>query len=297
MRREGMTFSRRDFLKTVSAASLTATGISAPINVFAQSKITLRMSSSLVADNTSAHFVWYQRLVDNLKASVGDKIGVDYFPNNQLGKEADVVQQVKVGAVDMMISGSSIWSTVAPELGLFDMGYLFNSYAQAGKALDGAAGSQLAKILNEKTGVTILGWAFSFGARNVFAKKPLASLADVKGLKLRVLPATNFVETFKVMEAVPTPIPFGELYTSLQTGVVDGFEHDAPTALGSKFYEVTKHCLLTEHVYNPVVPVIGKTGLERIPADLRAAFMKAVAEATAYQRSQATATEAKRLMN
>ena len=102
-----------------------------------------------------------------------------------------------------------------------------------------------------------------------------------------MLPTTAFIETFKAMGAVPTPIPFNELYTAVQTGVVDGFEHDLATVLATKLFEVCKSCFLTEHLFSPMIVVIGKRGLDKIPADIRPAFLKAAAEATTYQRAQA----------
>ena len=213
--------------------------------------IALRFSSSMTADDNAAHYVWYQQLQTNLKATVGDAIKIDYFPNNQLGKESDVVQQVKVGSIDMMVAGSSIWATVLPEIGMLDLGYLFDSYAHASKVLDGSVGASLNELLQKRVGCTILTWASHFGPRNVYTKAQVKSLADVKGVKLRVLPTPAFIETFKIMGAIPTPIPFGELYMAAQTGVVDGFEHDAATVLASKFDEVVKYCWLTEHLFSP----------------------------------------------
>jgi tripartite ATP-independent transporter DctP family solute receptor len=279
--------SRRRFVQTASAASVAfATGL--PGLARAQSPIALRFSSSLVADQNSAHYVWFQQLAANLKTAVGDKIRVDYFPNNQLGKESDVVQQVKVGSIDMMVTGSSIWATVAPQFGMLDLGYLFDSYAHAARALDGGVGARLNDILQKSTGCQVITWASHFGARSVYTKQPVKSLADVKNVKLRVLPTPAFIETFKIMGAIPTPIPFGELYMAAQTGVVDGFEHDAATVLASKLNEVAKNCWLTEHLFSPLVVVMGKRGMDKIPAELRPAFMKAAADATAQQRAIAT---------
>ena len=96
----------------------------------------------MTADDNAAHYVWYQRFQTNLKAGVGDAIKIDYFPNNQLGKESDVVQQVKVGSIDMMVTGSSIWATVLPEIGMLDLGYLFDSYAHVARATEGPARAQ-----------------------------------------------------------------------------------------------------------------------------------------------------------
>ena len=279
--------SRRSFLQTAALSSVGA-GAAAPWVARAQAPVALRFSSSMLADDNAAHFVWYRSFETALKASTGDRFKIDYFPNNQLGKEADVVQQVKVGSIDMMVTGSSIFATVAPEIGMLDLGYLFDSYAHAGKALDGSVGKQLDGILNKRSGCSVLTWASHFGARSVYTKAPVKSLAEIKGVKLRVLPTPAFIETFKAMGAIPTPIPFGELYMAAQTGVVDGFEHDAATVLASKLNEVTKSCWLTEHLFSPMGVVIGKRGMGKIPADLQPAFMQAVATATAQQRTIAS---------
>src|SRR5258708_31030053 len=278
--------SRRRFLAAASASTaFVCAGV--PLRVRAQNTIALRVSSSLTADQNSAHYIWYQRFAASLKSAMGTRITADFFPNSQLGKEADVVQQVKVGSIDIMLTGSSIWATVAPEFGMLDLGYVFDSYAHVAKALDGGVGERLARMLFDRTGCTVLGWASHFGARSVYAKNPIKSLADVKGVKLRVLPTTAFIETFKLMGAIPTPIPFNALYTALQTGVVDGFEHDAATVVASKLYEVSKYCWLTEHLFSPMIAVMGRRGLEKIRADVRPALFKAASEATAYQRAHA----------
>ncbi|HZW74416.1 MAG TPA: TRAP transporter substrate-binding protein, partial [Caldimonas sp.] len=198
---------RRRLLRLAGAAAVVG---ALPTLARAQSRVTLRFSSSMVADQNAAHFVWYERLQSNLKTAMGDAIHIDYFPNNQLGKESDVVQQVKVGSVDMMVSGSSIFATVCPELGMLDLGYLFDNYAHVAKAMDGPSGAALNEMLQKSSGCTILTWASHFGPRSVYTKMPVKSLADVKGVKLRVLPTPAFIETFKAMGAIPTPIPFGE---------------------------------------------------------------------------------------
>ncbi|MBS0338929.1 MAG: TRAP transporter substrate-binding protein [Proteobacteria bacterium] len=278
-----VSISRRRLVQAACTTPLAA--LAAPAFVCAQSPIALRFSSSMLADDNAAHYVWCQQLQASLKAAVGDAIRIDYFPNNQLGKEADVVQQVKVGSVDMMVTGSSIFATVSPEIGMLDLGYLFDSYGHAAKALEGPAGIKLNELLQKRSGISILTWASHFGARSVYTKAPIKSLAEIKGVKLRVLPTPAFIETFKLMGAIPTPIPFGELYMAAQTGVVDGFEHDAATVLASKLNEVVRSCWLTEHLFSPMVVAIGKRGLDKIPASLRPAFHKAVADATVQQRA------------
>jgi len=275
-----MSISRRSFL-AASAAGVIG-GLAS--NASAQSQVALRVSSSMPADSNAAHYAWFEAFRSRLQASVGDRIRLDYFPNSQLGKESDVVQQVRVGSIDMMLTGSSIWATAVPELGMLDLGYMFDSFDHVARALDAGAGNALSKILKDRTGVTNLGWGFSFGARNVYSKTPITSLVEMRAVKLRVLPTPAFIQTFKIMGAIPTPIPVNELYTALQTGVVDGFEHDAGTVLAQKFYEVTKHGFLTEHLFSPLTATIGRRGLDKVKDDLRPAFLKAAAEATQAQR-------------
>jgi tripartite ATP-independent transporter DctP family solute receptor len=280
--------SRRRFVQSTSAASLALATTSLAGLANAQSTIALRMSSAHLPDLNSSHFAWQQLMAVNLKKAVGDKIRIDYFPNNQLGKESDVVQQVKVGSIDMMLTGSSIWATVTPQLGMLDLGYLFDSYEHVAKALDSGVGAKLNDMLQKSTGCQVITWSAHFGARNVYTKQPVKSLADIKNVKLRVLPTPAFIETFKIMGAIPTPISFGELYMAAQTGVVDGFEHDSGTVLASKLNEVVKYCWMTEHLFSPMVCIMGKRGLDRIPADLRPAFMKAAADSTLQLRKVGT---------
>ena len=275
---------RRRFVLSATTAALAG---SIPRFTRAQSTVSLRISSSLPADPNSAHYIWYQRFAGNVSTLPGAKIELQYFPNSQLGKEADVVQQVKIGSIDMMLTGSSIWATVAPELGMLDLGYVFDSYAHLFKALDGGAGERLGRIVQERTKCTVIGWGSHFGSRSVYTKNPVHNLGEIKGVKLRVLPTTAFIETFKLIGAIPTPIAFNELYTALQTGVVDGFEHDPSTVLSTKLYEVSKYCWLTEHLFPPMVAVIGKRGWDKLPESVRPAVLKAAADATAFQRAQA----------
>jgi TRAP-type transport system periplasmic protein len=266
-----------------SAAALAVGGLTRAAR--AEQAVTLRVSSSDPVDENAAHYLWFAKFAARLKETVGDRIKFDYFPNSQLGKEADVVQQVKIGSTDMMVTGSSIWATVAPEFGMLDLGYMFDSYPHAAKAMDSDAGKALEKILADRTGVMVIGWGFHFGARSVYTRKAVAHVSDLKDVKLRVLPAPAFVETFKAMGAIPTPIPVNELYTALQTGVVDGFEHDPGTCLSLKLYEIAKFCFLTEHLFSPMGAFVGKRALAKIPDDLKPAFLQAAAAATSEQRA------------
>jgi tripartite ATP-independent transporter DctP family solute receptor len=282
-----MPVSRRRFMQSAAAG---AAVLGAPVLSRAAAPVVLRFSSTMTADANSAHYIWYERFRDNLKQAVGDQIRVDFFPNGQLGKEADVVQQVRLGSIDMMITGSSIWATALPELALLDFGFLFDSWAHVGKSVDTGVSGVYDKLLETKTGCSVISWGSHFNARSVYTKPAIKDLAQLKNVKLRVLPTQAFIETFKLMGATPVPIAFNEVYTAVQTGVVDGFEHDAASVLANKLNEVVSNSWQTNHLFSPCLTVIGKRGMSKIPDALKAPFKQAALEASHYQR-QAAATK------
>ena len=278
-----MTLTRRRFVQT---AAIGAAALSLPTFSHAATPV-LRLSSTMTSDENSAHYLFYQRFAENLKQSLGDKVRIDFFANGQLGKEADVVQQVRLGSIDMMVTGSSIWATALPELALLDLGFLFDSYAHVAKAVDSGVGEIYNKLLQERTGCSVIGWGSHFSARSVYTKPPIKDLATLKNVKLRVLPTQAFIETFKLMGAIPTPIAFNEVYTAVQTGVVEGFEHDAASVLANKLDEVVRNSWQTNHLFSPCIAVIGKRGLAKIPADMQPAFIAAARDASIHQREAA----------
>ncbi len=289
--------SRRSLLRYGSGIALAAT--SAPLlaacggsgSGSASGATTLKMSSSMPGAAGNAHSTWFAKFSALLKEKTGDMVKVNYFPNSQLGDEAKIVPQIRLGAVDMMISGSSIWEQVAPEFGVLDMGYLFSSWEGVGSTLDSGAGKQLASLLKEKGNAEIIGWSYNFGARNMLTSQPVAHPADLHGQKIRTLQAPEVIETVKLMGAVATPLPTTEVYTSLQTGLIDGAEHDAPTILQNKWFENAKNLALTKHLFNPLTTVIGTSALAKIPSKHQDGFLSAAEEATKFQRSQAVAAE------
>lgn len=255
--------------------------------------ITLKMSSSMPGQAGNAHSAWFNKFSTLLRDKVGDAVKVAYFPNSQLGDEAKIVPQIQLGAVDMMIAGSSIWEQVAPEFGVLDMGYLFSGWDSVGKTLDSHAGAQLSDVLKQKNGTQIIGWAYNFGARNMLTNKPISGPSDLQGVKVRTLQATEVIATVNKMGAVATPLPTTEVYTSLQTGLIDGVGHDAPTILQNKWFENAKNLALTQHFFNPLTVVIGTSSMAKIPSQHHDAFLAAAKEATAYQRTQAISAEKK----
>jgi TRAP-type C4-dicarboxylate transport system substrate-binding protein len=228
--------SRRLFLQS-STVAVTWLAASPTIIGRAQAAaMKMKCSSSLPNDPKYANGrVYYDNLVKNLKANgLGEQIEVAFFPDNQLGQEIDVINSVKLGVIDLMVSGSSISANLVPLVGTFDLGYLFSSFPQQTKAFDAGASKPIEDALLKGASIRIISWAYNFGSRSVLAKKPVKGPEDLAGLKIRTLPNPVITECLRLMGAAATPLAFGEIYTALQAGVLDGLEHDPPTILASK---------------------------------------------------------------
>ncbi|GCC46061.1 hypothetical protein chiPu_0030308, partial [Chiloscyllium punctatum] len=170
-----MRVSRRILLRSSAAAAAWLVAAPAIIGRADAATMKMRCSSSLPNDPKYANGrVYYDNLVKTLKANgLGEQIDVTFFPDNQLGQEIDVINSVKLGVIDLMVSGSSISANLVPLVGTFDLGYLFTSYQQQTKAFDAGAAKPIEDALLKGAGIHIIGWAYNFGARSVLAKKPV----------------------------------------------------------------------------------------------------------------------------
>jgi tripartite ATP-independent transporter DctP family solute receptor len=260
----------------------------------------MRISSSQQNDPKFANGrVYFDNLSKHVKAAgLSEQLELLYFPDNQLGQEIDVINSVKLGVIDMMISGSSISANLVPLVGAFDLGYLFDSFPQQTKAFEAGAAKPIEDALLKGANIRIIAWAYNFGARSVLAKKAVKNPDDLAGLKIRTLPNPVITECLRLMGAAATPLAFGEIYTALQAGVLDGLEHDPPTIVASKFYETAKFYGLTEHNFSPLAIYFSETTYRRLDTKLRDAFIDAAQKAAADTRAHGLDVEgeAKKLL-
>jgi TRAP-type transport system periplasmic protein len=257
-------------------------------------KLTLKFGSSQPSHADNAHTVFFDKFVAELSRHTNGDIGAIFYGDSQLGPEDKYSNQINAGTLDMMLTISD-WTPIVPELGVLTMGFLFDSLDQTGKVMDGAAGEQLDALFKKHTHAEVLGWCYNFGARNVLTKTPVLTPADLKGKKLRILPSPVYVQTFRLLGANPVPMSFNEIYVSLQTGVIDGLEHDPPTILAFKFFEIAKHYTQTRHIFDPCAPIISNATMNKLTSDEQQAVRDAASVAVKYQRLQAAAAEARAL--
>jgi tripartite ATP-independent transporter DctP family solute receptor len=285
--------SRRVFLNSSGAAAAWLMASPAIVGRAHAATAKLKLSSTLPNDAKYANGrVYYDNLVKNLKENgLGEQIEVTFFPDNQLGQEIDVINSVKLGVIDLMVSASSISANLVPLVGTFDLGYLFSSFPQQTKAFDAGAAKPIEDALLKGANIRIISWAYNFGARSVLTKKPVKTPEDLAGLKIRTLPNPVITECLRLMGAAATPLAFGEVYTALQAGVLDGLEHDPPTILASKFYETAKHYALTQHIFSPLATYFSEATFARMEPKLREGFLDAAKKAGADTRAHGLAVE------
>jgi TRAP-type C4-dicarboxylate transport system substrate-binding protein len=285
--------SRRPFLQAAAAAGLGMAAAPAIIGRAQAATVKLRLSSSLPDDPKFGNGrVFYDNLVKHLKQNgLAEQIEVAFFPNNQLGQEIDVINSVKLGVIDLMVGGSSIAANLVPLVGTLDLGYLFNSFPQQTRALDAGAAKPIEEALLKSSNIRIAGWMYNFGARSVLARKAVRTPEDLAGLKIRTLPNPVITECLRLMGAAATPLAFGEVYTALQAGVLDGMEHDPPTILASKFYETAKFYSRTEHIFNALALFLSNVSVTRMDPKLRDGFLAAAQGATVATRADGLAAE------
>src|ERR1700733_10860544 len=285
--------SRRRFIQSSTAAASLLVASPAIVGQAQAATLKLKCSSSLPNDPKFANGrVYYDNLVKNLKGNgLGEQVEVAFFPSNQLGQEIDVINSVKLGVIDLMVSGSSISANLVPLVGTFDLGYLSTSYQQQTKAFDAGAAKPIEDALLKGGNIRIIAWAYNFGARSVLAKKPVQTPEDLAGLKIRTLPNPVITECLRLMGAAATPLAFGEIYTALQAGVLDGLEHDPPTILASKFYETAKFYSLTQHNFSALGVFCSGLMLTRMEAPWSNQFLSSAAKAAIDARARGLEAE------
>lgn len=245
----------------------------------------LRLSHSMAAGTTSLH-VFGDTFRTLAEEATGGAVTVRVFPSGTLGQEREVVQQLQEGLVDFMVSGTAIWGSVAPKLQVFDFPFMWRDWTHVHSVVDGRVGQEAADYLAGAVRVRPFAWGDSFGFRQVITRsRDITETGQLAGLKIRTIQSPIYVKAVELMGASPTPMAFGEVYTSLQTGVIDGYEHDASTTLQQRFYEIAGFMARTRHIAGVLGLWASTATMARLPADVRAALEGAALEAAKRQRA------------
>jgi TRAP-type transport system periplasmic protein len=221
------------------------------------------------------------------------KIKVKLFAGGLLGNDVSMVSSLQGGTQEMTIPDTSTLVGIAglKEFGLINLPFALNSSEEADALLDGPWGQKLMAKLPEK-GLVGLGF-WENGFRQISNNRhPINKAEDISGLKLRVIQNPLFIDTFKALGANALPMPFPEVYTALETGTVDGQENPLATLIASKFYEVQKHAVISNHIYSVWAFLISKKFWDKLSADEQKILTEAANEATAFERKTIRAFDA-----
>jgi tripartite ATP-independent transporter DctP family solute receptor len=218
-----------------------------------------------------------------LKDSEG-RLELKIFPNNQLGGEVDLLNQVRSGAVESFVVGGLVASSVVPMLALDGVGFAFKDSSSVLKAMDGELGALIRSSLSQ-AGLYAPSAVWDYGFRQVTSSvRPINTVNDIAGMKIRVPGAAAYVDLFKALGAAPTSIQFNEVYPALQTKIVDGQENPLSVILTSKFYEVQKYCSLTNHIWQGNWVLINGRAWRNLPPKLQEIMEKRLNESALAQR-------------
>lgn len=213
----------------------------------------------------------------------GGKLKVQTFFDGSLGGDAAVLNQLRTGSVDILVTATSYLVTVAPAAGVFDLPFLFADEKEADGVLDGKTGELVAQKVAAAGVVTLAYWENGF--RNVTnSRRPIQRMEDLHSLKLRVLPTPVMISAFKALGAFAVPMPFPELYSALETKTVDGQENPTNLIESAKFYEVQKYLSITRHSYNPAAIMYSKRLFDQLPAADQGVMRDCAKASSAEQR-------------
>jgi tripartite ATP-independent transporter DctP family solute receptor len=279
---------RRAFLAGVSGSVLAA----ASCRRGGRGPLILRLSHSMTAGRTALD-VLGQTFKEIVERRTGGGVIVRVFSSGTLGQERETVQQLQEGLIDFMVSGTAIWGSVAPKLQVLDFPFLWRDWDHVHRVVDGSTGRLAADYLERSVRMRPLAFGDSFGFRNVVTRsRDVSEPARLAGLKIRTIQSAIYVKAVELMGASPTPMAFGEVYTSLQTGVIDGYEHDASTTLQQRFYEVAGFLTRTRHIAGVLGLWASTHRLRQLPADVLTVVEAAALEASAAQRAMGVAEDA-----
>ncbi|OWJ92655.1 TRAP transporter substrate-binding protein [Paracoccus yeei] len=266
-------------LKTTLAALLATAALAGAAS--AECEITLRSSDTHPDGYPTVEGV--KAMAAEVKEKTQGRICIEVFPSSQLGEEKDTIEQTQFGVIDMIRASFGSFNDIVPITQTVSLPYLYKSDEHLHKVMDGPIGQEIAKGFEEH-GLVPLAY-YDGGARSFYnAKKPIRTVEDLKGLKFRVMQNDVFVDMMTALGATATPMPYGEVYSSIQTGVIDGAENNFPSYDSSGHAEVAKYFTLDQHLMVPELVAVAKTSWDKLSPEDQAIMREAAQNSATLQR-------------
>jgi tripartite ATP-independent transporter DctP family solute receptor len=275
-----MKVSRRTLLGTSAFATA---AVAAPWVARAQSaEFTYKYANNLPVAHPMN--VRAKEMADAIKAETNGRVEIQIFPSNQLGSDTDMLSQLRSGGIEFFTLSGLILSTLVPVASINGIGFAFPDYPSVWKAMDGELGQYVRNQI-AKVNLVAMEKIWDNGFRQTTSStKPIQGPEDLKGFKIRVPVSPLWTSMYKAFDAAPASINFSEVYTALQTKVVDGQENPLAIIATAKLYEVQKYCSLTNHMWDGFWFLANRRAWERLPENLRTVVAKHVNAAGLKER-------------
>lgn len=245
----------------------------------------LQIKASDVHPEGYPNVVAVQKMGEKLKAATDGKLEIKTFPGGVLGDEKQMIEQAQLGAIDIIRVSMTPVAAILPEIEVFTLPYIFRDEDHLHKVLDGKIGQEIGdKITNNtKSKLVFLGW-MDAGTRNLITKAPVAKPEDLKGMKIRVQSSPVALATLKAMGANSIAMGTSEVFSGMQTGVIDGTENNPPTFVAHNYMPVAKNFTWSRHFIIPELFLYSKTKWDKLPKDQQELILKFAKEAQLEQR-------------
>jgi tripartite ATP-independent transporter DctP family solute receptor len=275
-------------LKHLKRLMLAATAFAAMASAATACEVTLRSSDTHPDGYPTVEAVKY--MGELVKQRTGDRICIEVFHSAQLGQEKDTIEQTQFGVIDMNRVSLGPFNNIIEETKVFSLPFIFRSTDHMHKVVDGDIGQE---VLGAFSNHNLVGLAYyDSGSRSFYNRqKPISSIDDVKGMKFRVMQSDIFVDMVAALGGNATPMPYGEVYSAIQTGVIDGAENNWPSFESSGHFEVAGFYTLNQHLIVPEVLVMSKASWDKLSAEDQAVIREAARESVAKMRELWTARE------
>src|SRR6478736_4882190 len=274
---------RRTFIQLGAATAFGAVAAEMPAPALAQQKLVLKA--------TDVHPLGYPtveavvQMGKKLEAATGGRLSIQMYPSMQLGGEKEMIEQAQVGALAIARISVGPMGPIVPEMNVFNLPFMFRDDAHMEKVIDGPIGDELLKKLSEsKANLIGLCW-MNAGTRNVYnSKKPIQTVNDLKGLKIRMMGNPVFVDTMNSLGGNGVAMGFDQLINAMQTGVVDGAENNEPSYMTGQHFRYAKYYSKTGHLMIPEILVFSKKIWDELSKDDQALILKVAKEAQQEER-------------
>jgi tripartite ATP-independent transporter DctP family solute receptor len=277
---------RRDFMKFSAGLGVTglATGLTPLSPAYAQTRAVFKASD--VQPPGYPTVVATENIGKKLEAATNGRLSVQMYPSMQLGGEKETLEQTQIGAVQLLRVSAGSVGPIVDEINVVNMPFLFRNTAHAEKIMDGPIGQELLDKItaNANAGLVALCWMDS-GARSLYnTKRPIKTVEDIKGLKFRVIGNPIFIDMMNALGGNGVAMGYDQVFSALQTGVIDGAENNPPSYVFSNHYTAAKYLSLTEHLIVPEVLVFSKKTWTTLSTDDQALIRKFAREAQLEER-------------